>query len=162
MKTLLIISLLLGVIACGKNSSSSSSQGPERDTPEVTNETFEEEYVKLLNNYRVSLGLRKLIYVKRIEEVANEHSIYMAGGRGRFGHRGWKGRCGKLLNELDGQNCGEIVAMGQTTPHEVFNAWLNSRTHRRMLENPHFTHTGIGIRKNPQGTHFWTQLFLER
>lgn len=163
MKTLLIFSLLLGVISCGKNSSSSSSSpGPERERPEVTDETFEAEYIKLLNNYRVSLGLRKLVYVKRIEEVANEHSLYMAGGRGRFGHRGWKGRCSKLMQELHGESCSEIVAMGQTTPLDVLNAWLSSRTHRRMLENPQFTHTGLGIRKNGQGIHYWTQLLLER
>lgn len=163
MKTLLIFSLLLGVISCGKSpSSSSSNPKPERERPEVTNETFEEEYIKLLNNYRVSLGLRKLFYVNRIEEVANEHSLYMAAGRGRFGHRGWRGRCSKLMRELDGESCSEIVAMGQTTPREVLNAWINSPTHRRMIENPRFTHTGLSIRKNSQGIHYWTQLLIER
>ncbi len=160
MKTAILICLLLGVASCGKKSSSSSHK--ERHHDEVTDDSFEEEYIKHLNNYRDSLGLRKLQYVKVIEDVATEHSAYMASGIGRFGHWGWKNRCNKLLNELQGRNCAEIVAMGQKTPLDVLNAWINSPTHRRRIEDRSATHTGLGVRKNKDGIVFWTQIFIEK
>lgn len=160
MKTFILICVLLGVVSCGKKSSSSDHR--ERHQDEVSDETFEEEYVKHLNNYRDSLGLRKLKYVKVIETSATEHSAYMASGIGRFGHWGWKNRCNRLMNELQGINCREIVAMGQKTPLDVLNAWIKSPSHRRAIEDRRATHTGIGVRKNKDGIHFWTQIFIEQ
>lgn len=158
MKIMLLSFLLVLTSGCGKNS---SGQGLERSQNEVTDGKLEADYLKLLNNYRTSLGLRELRYLKNIEGVASEHSAYMASGPGRLGHRGWKERCRRLNIENQSRSCGEIVAAGQTSPQAVLEAWVNSPSHRRMIESPQFTHTGLGIRKNDRGRIYWTQLFVE-
>jgi uncharacterized protein YkwD len=163
MKTFFVFLILTSLISCGKKSSSTKPQKEVREDEVVDDlSSFEKDYMKLLNNYRSSLGLKKLKYVKVIEEVALEHSTYMASGFGRFGHRGWKKRCQQLMNELQGTQCGEIVAMGQKTPQDVLYAWIQSPSHRKSIEHPDFTHTGLGIRKNKKGLIYWTEIFIQK
>lgn len=147
--------VLVTLASCGKNESGKSNR--ERSQNPVTTENS---LTDLMNKHRRSIGLRALKYNLQIEDVAVEHSAYMATG-GAFGHGGWRSRCARLRVEFGANNCGEIVAMGQATPEAVLRAWLNSPPHRRAIENPEFTHTGIGIAKNRYGRIYWTQLFLK-
>ena len=163
MKIFFLFLIFTSLISCGKKSSSSKPQNEVREDEVIDDlSSFEKDYIKLLNNYRSSLGLNKLTYVKIIEDVALEHSHYMATGIGRFGHRGWRSRCQRLMNELQGSQCGEIVAMGQKSPQDVLNAWIQSPSHRKSVENPDFTHTGLGIRENKKGLIFWTEIFIQK
>lgn len=150
MKILLLLVLLS---ACGKNS---HSPGLQSESNEVTEET----YLSLVNQHRLDLGLRPLTYSSIIESVSREHSDYMSEGLGHFGHSGWRSRCSRLKAELGGYGCGEIVAYGQETPKAVFEAWLNSPSHRKTIEDPNFTQTGLGMAQNIKGQKFWTQIFL--
>jgi uncharacterized protein YkwD len=161
MKTIILLGLLLGTLSCGKNNSSGSkSLSPYRE--ELRTGALERDYFILMNSHRATLGLPALQYSLSVEGVAAEHSTYMSKGPGRFGHRGWKDRC-RRLNEANGSdNCGEIVAMGQKTSQDVLNSWINSPSHRAMIENPDFTHTGVGIRENGRGVVYWTQMFIEK
>jgi len=154
MKTILIFTLLFGVLSCGKTKNSS---GLERSQEAIT----QSEYMEILNSHRQRLGLKPLIYSYIIEPVAYEHSDDMAKKNTSFGHNGWRARCRKITDELRGNACSEIVAMGQKTPQAVFDAWYKSSSHRTSLENPRYTHTGLGFVKNSKGVIYWTQLFLE-
>lgn len=54
---------------------------------------------------------------------------------------------------------GENIAMGQTTPQAVVDAWMNSPGHRANIMNGSFTHLGVGyIVKD--GKPYWTQQFI--
>ena len=154
MKTTLILVLIFGALSCGKKEVSSA---PERSQDAIT----QNEYLDILNNHRTKLGLAPLIYSFIIEPVAYEHSLNMAEKRTSFGHNGWRSRCREITDKLRGNACSEIVAMGQKTPQAVFDAWHNSSSHRNSLENPRYTHTGLGFVKNEKGVMYWTQLFLE-
>lgn len=154
MKTFILLLALLGLVACGKDSSGSKPDGKfEPVKPD-------DSYFHLVNEYREQLGLDRLKYLSAIEVEALDHSEWMAGGAGRFGHFGWKGRCKRLRTKLRAYACGEIVAMGQKTPNDVLLAWLSSPPHRAAIEDPKWTHTGIGIAKNSEGRLYWTQMFL--
>lgn len=158
MKTFFILLILMGLASCGKNSSDSNKTitiRPVKPAPSTSN------YFDIVNDYRVKLGLRPLIHSAIIQEVAYGHSRYMSEGWGRFGHAGWRTRCGRLRAETRADLCGEIVAMGQATPEAVLEAWLGSPPHRAAIENPRYTHTGIGVAKNNEGRLYWTQMFLE-
>ncbi|WP_296649299.1 CAP domain-containing protein [Romboutsia sp. 13368] len=50
--------------------------------------------------------------------------------------------------------------MGQRTPKEVVNAWMNSKGHRENILNPNFTTLGVGIAKDSNGSIYWTQMFI--
>ncbi len=153
MKTFLYLFVLLLFFSCGKNS--------RKSEPEVFQETITHlTYLDLVNNHRLNLGLKALEYSPIIEEFALSHSFDMAKGKVRFGHSGMKKRCRRLQDELRSTACGEIVAKGQKTAGEVFNAWMNSPDHRRTIENQEYTHTGLGFKEDSQGQMFWTQIFL--
>lgn len=150
--------LLLGLLSCGKDSEKSKPTitiRPLRPAPSTSN------YFDLVNEYRIKIGLRPFMYSAFISEVAHGHSRFMSEGYGRFGHGGWRGRCGRLRSEMRADLCGEIVAMGQKTPEAVLEAWLSSYEHRIAIENPRYTHSGIGVARNAKGRLYWTQMFLE-
>lgn len=152
-KILISFSLIL-LLSCGKDSADSN---PERRQEAVT----QGEYLEILNQHRQALGLNRLEHSYVIEAVAYEHSSFMAEAPGRFNHNGWKGRCDRISSELKGNACSEIIAMGQKTPQAVFDSWYKSSSHRASLENPRYTHTGLGFVTNSKGVTYWTQLFLE-
>lgn len=52
---------------------------------------------------------------------------------------------------------GENIAMGQSTPEQVVQAWMNSPGHRKNMLSPNYSHIGVGY--NPNG-HYWTQMFI--
>ena len=51
---------------------------------------------------------------------------------------------------------GANIAMGQETPAEVINAWLNAPGHHANLTNPHFTKAGVGLSWDENGIPYWT------
>ncbi|MPM72347.1 hypothetical protein SDC9_119320 [bioreactor metagenome] len=58
------------------------------------------------------------------------------------------------------RTAGENIAMGQKTPAEVVNAWMNSQGHRENILNSNFTDIGVGVAKSSNGTLYWTQMFI--
>ena len=54
----------------------------------------------------------------------------------------------------------ENIAMGQSSPTEVLNAWMNSDGHRANILNSGYTRIGVAAYHTPQGTIFWGQPFL--
>lgn len=167
-KLLAFTALLGALLSCGKSSSGkppkSTIKDPATASPESSpapEPTITQQYLSLVNRHRLKLGLRPVEASPIIEEVALGHSEAMARGWKFFGHSGWRGRCRELRNSLKGNLCGEIVAMGQRGPKEVFQAWLNSPPHRKVIEGENFTHTGLGYMANSYGRIYWTQLFLQ-
>ena len=50
---------------------------------------------------------------------------------------------------------GENIALGQRSPEQVVNAWMNSEGHRANILNARFEYIGVGYADN-EG---WVQLF---
>jgi hypothetical protein len=137
-------------------------QSPWEEAHEVSSWPIDPlEYHKLMNEYRVSIGLKPLEYLVPVEKVARYHSQGMASKKRPFGHIGWQYRCKWLNKSLKAKNCGEIVAFGQKTPEAVLKAWIESQDHRESLEKPDWTHTGLGIARNSYGRIYWTQMFVK-
>jgi uncharacterized protein YkwD len=153
MKIFLFSILLVLSFSCGK---SSNGDGLERSVDTLS----ANQYFELMNNHRMSLGLRPLTYSVIIEEQAGEHSTNMARGLTPFGHFGMSFRCNNLQRSLGSSACGEIVAKGQETASSVLSSWLGSSDHRAEIENPNWTHTGIAVEKGLLGTPYWTQIFI--
>lgn len=120
------------------------------------------QFMKLINDHRISLGLLPLTHVEGLGEIAEGHSEDMASGRVAFGHTGFSDRCSEARTVLGGGNfCAENVAMGQKTVQAAYTAWMNSSGHRANIESSRPTHTGFGFAKSSSGTYYWTQIFLE-
>ena len=174
MKTTLFI-ILAFFISCNKSSGGAkvaeaaqtpveTPGTPTSPTPTPTNPALNwtEEFMELVNTHRITLGLRPLIHSESLATIVTEHSQNMANKSVAFGHDGFSGRCSESRNALGGGNwCGENVAMGQKTPQNAFNSWMNSSGHRANIEQSRATHTGFGFAKNSAGTYYWTQIFIE-
>ncbi len=133
-----------------------------QNAQEVDTRSIAQEYLDLVNNHRINIGLRPLTYNIVIEEIARGHSKGMALRSRPFGHFGFSLRCRQLKRRIGPHTkCGEVVAMGQKTPQRVFDAWMNSAGHREEIENPDFTMTGLGLYKDEKGLIYWTQMFIE-
>ncbi|TYS57881.1 sporulation protein [Sutcliffiella horikoshii] len=52
---------------------------------------------------------------------------------------------------------GENIAMGQRSPEEVVQAWMDSEGHRKNILTPDFTHIGVGY---VEEGNYWTQMFI--
>lgn len=136
---------------------------PTYPTPDDTTPvTWTEQFIKLINNHRTSIGLSVLVHDDGLGDIATEHSENMAIGTVAFGHTGFSTRCSEGRAVIGGGNwCGENVAMGQMTPEAAFNAWMNSPGHRANIEQSRATHTGFGYAKSSSGRYYWTQIFIE-
>lgn len=161
MKAILLVLLIL--VGCKAPDVSSLNPMDQYLNSQSKDEDKErDDYMELVNGYRLKIGKEELVYSGVIEAIAQEHAENMASGEVPFGHDGSSVRCQKIKTEIGPANlCGEIVAQGQDNAREVFTAWMSSLSHRSKIENARYTHTGLGIARNSKGTLYWTQIFLE-
>ena len=131
-------------------------------TPVVRQESSNEEVrelVSLVQRYRRSRNLPELQWDARVAKVAQAHSEDMF-RRGYFSHVNPDGQSPfdrLLFAGIRYRAAAENIAQGQETPEEVFGSWVNSPGHRRNLDNPAFTHQGIGLYRD-----HWTHVLLKR
>ncbi len=153
--------LVLGA-ACGKGFKQDDSESSSRASQESDSYSINQQYISLVNEYRIRKKLTPLSNQVIIEEAAEAHSKGMALHTRPFGHYGFSLRCRRLYNRLGSTKaCGEVVAKGHKSAKEVLNAWLKSPIHRQHIEASYYTHTGLGVHKDSNGEMYWTQIFVE-
>ena len=137
------------------NNNSSNINGFSKEQVEVLN---------LVNKERKANGLKPLTLNKELSNVANIKSRDMI-EKGYFDHTsptyGSPFDMMKKFN-ISYNTAGENIAMGQKTPSEVMNSWMNSSGHRANILNSTYTELGVGIQKDSNGTIYWTQMFIGR
>jgi uncharacterized protein YkwD len=162
-KLILSFILLILVTACGDGFEKEKVKNdPTQEGLEVDTFIVNQDYLLMVNEHRVSLGLRPLNYHFIVEEVAKSHSKGMALHTRTFGHMGFSVRCRRLKNRLGKiHKCGELVGMRQKNIHAVFKSWMSEPKHRQEIEQSKYTHTGLGIYKDESGVLYWTQMFVQ-
>jgi uncharacterized protein YkwD len=124
--------------------------------PDLTQETL----LNLVNAERQRVGASPLVLNSSLTVAAQGHAQDMANTR-RLSHTGSNGST--MRSRIDAtrypwSTIGENVAMGQTTPAAVMEAWMNSPGHRRNILNPNFTELGLGYAQGG-GRPYWVQVF---
>jgi len=136
------------------------TEQPQAETPvSSTISAFEQQVLELTNQERAKQGLPALQLDVELSKVAREKSNDMQ-TKGYFDHNSpTYGSPFDMMKAygISYRTAGENIAMGQRTPEEVVNAWMNSEGHRANILNPNFTHIGIG--HVAQGN-YWTQMFI--
>lgn len=129
----------------------------------VERATFE-----LMNKQRVSKGLTALVWNDQIAEVARLHSIDMA-RNSYFSHRGLDGKMVDERADILGVNnwraIGENIAFmrGYNKPDKMaVEKWMDSTSHRRNMLSPTWSDSAIGVAVTPDGTYYFTQVFVVR
>ncbi|MED4018608.1 CAP domain-containing protein [Sutcliffiella cohnii] len=120
---------------------------------------FEQKVVQLTNEERAKQGLAPLQLDKNLSKVAREKSKDMQ-TQNYFSHTSpTYGSPFEMMNQfgISYKSAGENIAMGQRSPEEVVNAWMNSPGHRANIMNSSFTHIGVG---HVEQGNYWTQMFI--
>jgi uncharacterized YkwD family protein len=142
-----------------------TTQQPQTSTQPTTTETantlsaYEQKVVDLTNQERAKNGLAALKVDVTLSKMAREKSRDMS-ANGYFSHTSpTYGSPFDMMKQfgITYRSAGENIAMGQRTPEEVVNAWMNSEGHRKNILSPNFTHIGVG--HISQGN-YWTQEFI--
>lgn len=133
----------------------------------MENSAFEQEVLKLTNEFRQRNGRPLLSIDQNLDKAADLHTQNMA-NRDFFSHTGKDGskpwdRAKKAGYESG--TIGENIAAGYTTPQSVVNGWINSPGHKANMLNATYNEIGIGhyLLQNDTGKvnyrNYWTQLF---
>lgn len=122
---------------------------------------IESEILDLVNNYRVSKNLSKLQTLSIISNVANGHTDYMIKD-GKVSHANFNDRAEKLITNANAKTVSENVAFGYSSAQAVVNGWISSDSHRKIIENPDFTHFGISTEADKEGKNYFTQIFINK
>jgi len=122
---------------------------------------IETEILDLVNNYRNGINLQSLNSLNVISSVADSHTEYMI-EKGKISHDNFDQRAQTLMNKANAKTVAENVAYGYTSAESVVNGWLNSESHRSIIENPNFTHFGISTESNNEGRNYFTNIFIKK
>lgn len=137
--------------------------GQKLTIPSVTVKNQENEVIRLVNVQRTKAGLQPLTQNWQLSRVARYKSQDMIDKR-YFSHTSPTYGSPFRMMESFGirySAAGENIAMGQQSPSEVMNAWMNSPGHRNNIMSPSFTQIGVGLAKDKNGRMYWTQMFIK-
>lgn len=158
----------------GNNSSDNNSNNSDNSTnkPDDNNSnnqdstsefvSYQQQVVDLVNKERAKYNLSPLKSNTDLAKVATIKSQDMI-NKNYFDHNSpTYGTPFEMMKKfgIKYNTAGENIAMGQRTPAEVVNAWMNSEGHRKNILNSKFTQIGIGVAKNSKGQLYWTQMFI--
>jgi uncharacterized YkwD family protein len=120
---------------------------------------YEQKVVDLTNQERAKKGLAALKVDTALSKVAREKSLDMS-KNGYFSHTSpTYGSPFDMMKQfgISYQYAGENIAMGQRTPEEVVQAWMNSEGHRKNILSANFSYIGVGY---IESGNYWTQMFI--
>jgi uncharacterized protein YkwD len=160
---LLKLMLLLPVIFLMNSCSSDSSEETADSTAALIVENYtysdtELETMKLINEYRVSVGLSPLEKINHISYLSEEHDYYMIDKK-TPSHDGFVDRSNDIMKLLGATTVGENVAYNYNSAEGALAAWLKSAAHKKNIEG-NYTHFGISIRQDAAtGKKYYTNIF---
>ena len=136
------------------------AEKPQATTPASSAvSAFEQQVVELTNQERAKNGLPALKLDVELSKVARDKSKDMQ-TKNYFSHTSpTYGSPFDMMKAygISYKAAGENIAMGQRSPEEVVQAWMNSQGHRENIMNPNFTHIGVG---HVTAGNYWTQMFI--
>ncbi|WP_318210477.1 CAP domain-containing protein [Streptomyces sp. SJL17-1] len=143
----------------GDEAGNGTGAGPQNDQGQSSEA---DQVIALVNAERAKAGCGPLSANATLTEAAQGHSDDMA-ARDFFDHTNPDGAGPGERVTAAGypwSTYGENIAMGQSTPEQVMEAWMNSPGHRANILNCDFKEIGVGI--HSQGGPYWTQVFGAR
>lgn len=135
---------------------------PSIPSEEVSNQSWEQQVVDLVNIERAKVGLPALQHDSSLSKVAAAKSRDMR-DRNYFSHDSpTYGSPFDMMRQfgVEYRSAGENIAAGQRSPKEVMEAWMNSPGHRQNILSNQFTHIGVGVAEGGSYGIYWTQMFV--
>lgn len=128
----------------------------------------EKEAFDLINKKRADIGLDPLVWSNELAAVARLHSQDMADQK-YFSHRGSDGSM--VDDRADKMGVKNWSAIGENIAFErgfddaanfAVDRWMESPAHKQNLLDKRWKETGMGVAILPDGTYYFTQVFLLR
>lgn len=141
-----------------------AEEAPPQETPDAPEESggvqeAAEAVAALVNAARRDAGLSELELDADLCAAAQARAQEIAQS---FSHTRPDGSsCFTILEEfgISYRAAGESIAMGQRTPEEVMDGWMNSSGHRANILNGTFPSIGVGYYVDGAGAAHWVQIF---
>lgn len=127
----------------------------------VSYSDLETDILDLVNKHREKLNLANLSRLNIISSVADGHTDYMI-STGKVNHDNFAERAQALTENANAKSVGENIAYGYGTAQGVVNGWLNSPEHKKIIEDPDYTHFGISTDADSDGRNYFTHIFIEQ
>lgn len=121
-------------------------------------ENFQLEVLRLVNKERAKVGAPPLRFAKDLAASAYVRAVELPT---KFSHTRPNGtKCFTAMPQR-GHILGENLAGGQTSPKQVVQAWMDSKTHRENMLSKKYTEIGVVYyyQQNSKYKHYWVQHF---
>lgn len=163
----MMYAMMFVVISFTMNScSADSAEGTDNSTTTealITNYSYNDseiETMKLINDYRLSIGLNALEKINHISFKCEEHNNYMIANN-VVDHNDFTSRSNNIIAVLGAKKVGENVAYNYRTSEAAVRAWLDSPGHKENIEGD-FTHFGLSVTTDPKtGKKYYTNIFAK-
>jgi len=128
----------------------------------------EREAFDLINKIRTDVGLEPLVWNDQVASLARMHSQDMAEQK-YFSHRGSDGSM--VDDRADKLGVGSWSAIGENIAFlrgydeavkSAVEKWMESPGHKKNILDQRWKETGMGVAILPDGTYYFTQVFLLR
>jgi uncharacterized YkwD family protein len=139
------------------NVPSASASQPQYQ-PGTAQSSYAEQVANLVNQERAKAGLQPLQMDASLSKMALDKAKDMYNNR-YFDHNSpTYGSPFDMMNAygIHYSYAGENIAMGQRSPQEVMNAWMNSQGHRENILNAHYHKIGVAYYNGE-----WVQEFTD-
>ena len=140
----------------------------EAKAPSALIASVEKEAFEFINKKRADIGLEPLVWNDELAAVARLHSQDMADQK-YFSHRGSNGSM--VDDRADKMGVKNWSAIGENIAFErgfddaanfAVDRWMESPAHKQNLLDKRWKETGMGVAILPDGTYYFTQVFLLR
>ena len=124
----------------------------------VDTRDFPLEVLRLVNKERAKVGANPLTFAKDLAASAYVRAVELPT---KFSHTRPNGtKCFTAMPQR-GHILGENLAGGHTSPKQVVQAWMDSKTHRENILNKQYKELGVVYyyQANSQYKHYWVQHF---
>jgi uncharacterized protein YkwD len=162
LRALLFVAMIHTMNSCSPEATNSVSTTNVSSTAKIVDYTYstsEIETMAIINDYRVSIGLKALKDINYVSVKAEEHTNEMIAVN-TISHDGFVARSEDIMKVLGAIKVGENVAYNYATSQAVFNAWLNSPGHKANIVGD-FTNFGMSIRLDAAGRKYYTNIFVK-
>ncbi|WP_173967626.1 CAP domain-containing protein [Flavobacterium collinsii] len=162
MRFVAMIVLLVAMNSCSADSAEATENSTtvEAVVASYTYNDSEIESMKLINDYRVSVGLNALQRVNHVSFKCEEHNKYMIANN-VVDHNDFTARSNNIMSVLGAKKVGENVAYNYKTSEAALRAWLDSPGHKANIEGD-YTHFGLSVSIDPQtGKKYYTNIFVK-
>lgn len=129
-------------------------------TTDHSTENYAKKVCEIVNQEREAVGKSSLVWDETLSACAAKRAEELVEV---FSHsRPDKTSCFTIYQDynVSYQAAGENIAMGQTSPEQVMNSWMNSTGHKANILSDNFGKIGVGCYYS-NGYYYWVQMFTD-